>query len=87
MGREKYFFSRRFSVPQLKAKKSGRKSMTEDFFTQGLDFKDATIGRRGYNILTVKQEKGVIDLRVEWDLTRPPGPRSCLDIAMVVGLA
>lgn len=44
MGGEKYFFSRRFSVPQLKAKKSGRKSMAEDFFTQGLDFKDATIG-------------------------------------------
>ena len=41
MGGEKYFFSR-FSVPQFKAKKSSRKSMAG--FTQGLDFKDATIG-------------------------------------------
>lgn len=39
-----------------------------DFFTQGLDFKDVTIGRRGYNALTVKQVKGVIDLRAGWDL-------------------
>ena len=74
-------------MPQLQAKKSRRKSMAEDFYTQGLDFKDVTIGRRGYSVLTVKQVKGVIDLRVGWDLTRPPGPLPCLDIAMVVGLA
>lgn len=73
-------------MPQLKAKKSRRKSMA-DFFTQGLDFKDVTTGKRGYNALTVKQVKGLIDLRAGWDLTRPPGPCPCLDIAMAAGLA